>query len=189
MILAPIFREPVACRLQPSALYWRSRCCLEVPPHLQDGAGFLFQELDQGVKWVWSFGGTGWELGRQTCTERWSGSWTSFAPWGASASWALPLSAIKEKKDKILRWGASLGSFLIPSSRKHSLTAHMQVQEKAKNWAPSRFSQSKTLHQQLEHLLIMYHGCDILNRDQSVRENTEAGVKPNWYSQLYHAQW
>lgn len=50
MILAPVFREPVACLLRPSAPGWGSRCCLEVCPHPQDGAGSLFQELKGAVK-------------------------------------------------------------------------------------------------------------------------------------------
>lgn len=47
---APVFREPVTCLLRPSAPCRGSRCCLEVRPHLEGGAGRLFQELKQGVK-------------------------------------------------------------------------------------------------------------------------------------------
>lgn len=47
----------------------------------------------------------------------------------------------KRKKHKTLRWGACLESPLTPSSRKYVLAAHVQVQGKAKDSAPSRFSQ------------------------------------------------
>lgn len=50
----------------------------------------------------------------------------------------------KERKHKVLRWGASRGYFLIPSSKQHSFAVHAQAQERAKDSAPRRFSQSKT---------------------------------------------
>ena len=88
----------------------------------------------------------------------------------------------KRKDSEMVGWGG------FPWVISHSLTWNEECiysrplyrYGKKPKTAPSRLPPSKTVLQ-LEKLAVPHHWRGILNTDQSVREDKEAGVKPNWF--------